>query len=44
MGREERKSLDHGRVDWAVFNMPKHLFTTTKKTLADMEIKPPAHN
>lgn len=41
--REECKSFDHGRVDWAVFDIPKHLFTTNKAP-ADMEIKPPALN
>lgn len=32
--RRTQKSLDHGRVDWAVFNMPKHLFTTKKTPLS----------
>lgn len=43
LAREECKSFDHGRVDWAVFDIPKHLFTTNKAP-SDMEIKPPALN
>lgn len=37
------KGLDHARMDWATFDMPKHLFKVNKAP-ADNDIKPRALN